>query len=155
MANSDFQLEISPHQSLSPRGFACLIGTVAAVNFTGGIVLWWLGAWPVIGFMGIDVALIWLGFRLSFRKGLKKERITITEHELLIERLASENVIETLNFARGFVQVFLEHDEGRNIVGRLWVRSKGRGHQIGAFLGAEERAALAQILKSNLARPKI
>ena len=72
-----FQLELIAHRSLSPSAFAVLFGSVAAINFLGGAVLWYVGAWPVVGFMGLDIALIWFGFHWSFNASLKKEKITI------------------------------------------------------------------------------
>jgi uncharacterized membrane protein len=50
---------LRPHRSLSPTGFWILMGVLAGVSFSAGTVFWLLGAWPVIGFMGLDVALTW------------------------------------------------------------------------------------------------
>ena len=50
-----FDAVILPHRSLSLRGFAILIGVVAAVNFTAGAYFMAKGAWPVLGFCGLEV----------------------------------------------------------------------------------------------------
>lgn len=126
------------------------MGLVATISTLLGFTYWWLGAWPVIGFFGIDVALVWLGFRWAFRKDSIVERITITESNLLFERYTGEKLAETLSFSRSFVQIVLEHDLERNIIGTLALGSRGKFHQFGAFLGAEERQAVAKILRSKL-----
>src|ERR1700740_2425949 len=119
-----FQLELIAHRSLSPSAFAVLFGSVAAINFLGGAVLWYVGAWPVVGFMGLDIALIWFGFHWSFNASLKKEKIIITRYEMRIERYFGDRVVEVLHFGIGFFQLELERDAERGTVGRLVVRSR-------------------------------
>jgi len=154
MEKPEFAVEIAPHRSLTPRGMVILLGSLAVLNFAAGTFMWWLGAWPVVGFMGLDVALIWFALKWSMRRAGRRERITVTEEELTIDRFVGDRRTENLSFARPFFQIVLERDEARDIVGRLAVRSKGRSHQIGSFLGAEERLELARALEQALLRPR-
>src|SRR4026209_2898607 len=62
-----FSAVLTPHRSLGPKGFMVLMGAVCAVSFGTGLLFYLLGAWPVIGFMGLDVALIYIAFRLNYR----------------------------------------------------------------------------------------
>ena len=57
-----------------------------------------------------------------------------------------------LEFARCFVRVVLDIDRRRDMVGPLTLRSAGRSHEIGRFLGGEERRAFAAALAAALAR---
>jgi uncharacterized membrane protein len=150
-----FSTTISPHRSLSPLGFAILLTVVAVLNLTVGIFFWYLGAWPVVGFMGLDVALIWLAFRWSYRRARRHENLLVTATDLQLSRFAENRLIERLTFPRGFVHVDIEHDVDRELIGRLYLRSRGRAYEIGSFLGAHERLALAQALNRALAAPKI
>ena len=50
-----FATSLSPHRSLSPEGFRWLIRGVVAANLVVGVPMLILGAWPVFGFMGLDV----------------------------------------------------------------------------------------------------
>src|SRR3546814_1874361 len=69
-----FDVELRPHRSLSPRGFLLLMALICAISFTGGLFFYLMGAWPVIGFMGADVLLIYLAFRINYRSGHLVER---------------------------------------------------------------------------------
>ena len=158
LANMDkpiFSATISPHRSLVPAGFAILLGTVALLNLIGGVVFWYVDAWPVVGFMGLDVTLIWLAFRWSYRRALRYEHLTVTRSELQLSRYARDQLLETLTFPRGFVHVDIEHDGDRDLTGRLLLRSRGKAYEVGSFLGAHERLALAEAIQKVLARPKI
>jgi uncharacterized membrane protein len=151
----DFCVTISPNRSLTATGLAILLGSIAALNLTGGIIFWYVGAWPVVGFMGLDVLLVWLAFRWNNRQALRSETVTITASELEFSRFFRGRLLERLVFPRTFVHVHIEHDDERELLGRLLLRSKGRAYELGSFLGAEERLALAHALEKALAKPKI
>ena len=150
-----FSVTIAPHRSLSPFGFAILLGVVAVLNLAVGFFFWYLGAWPVIGFMGVDVALIYLAFRWSYRRARRHEVLLVTATDLQLSRFAENRLIERISFPRGFVHVDLDHDHDRELVGRLYLRSRGHSHEIASFLGGHERLALAEDLNHALATPKI
>ncbi|MGH6874544.1 MAG: DUF2244 domain-containing protein [Aestuariivirgaceae bacterium] len=150
-----FSATISPHRSLSPLGFAILLAVVALLNLMGGLFFWYLGAWPVVGFMGLDVVLVWLAFRWSYRRAQRHENLLVTATDVQLSRFAQNRLIERLSFPRGFVHVDIEHDVDRELIGRLYLRSRGHAYEIGSFLGGHERLALADALSRALATPKI
>ena len=41
------------------------MGFIGAVSFVAGIAFAMIGAWPVLGFFGLDVALIWYAFNAT------------------------------------------------------------------------------------------
>lgn len=135
---------------------ALFLGGFAALNLIAGTLFWFAGAWPVMGFMGLDVLLVWLALRWNNRQALRSENVTLTANELQLCRFDPEGrLLEKLVFPRGFVQVDFERDEERELVGRLFLRSRGRAYELGSFLGANERLALARSLDKALATPKI
>jgi uncharacterized membrane protein len=150
-----FSITITPHRSLSPFGFAILLSVVAALNLAVGFFFWYLGAWPVVGFLGVDVALIYLAFRWSFRRAQRHECFLVTATDLELSRFAENRLIEHISFPRGFVHVDIENDHDRELVGRLYLRSRGHAYEIASFLGGHERLALAEALGRALATPKI
>ncbi len=79
---------LTPHRSLSPQGFVILMSVIAGFNFIVGLFFYVIGAWPVVGFMGLDVALIWWAFRANFADARRAEHIEITADELVLRRLA-------------------------------------------------------------------
>ena len=62
-----FSAIITPHRSLSAKGFVLVMALVGGMSFIGGMFFFWMGAWPVIGFLGLDVALVYWAFRANYR----------------------------------------------------------------------------------------
>ena len=144
---------LTPHRSLSRNGFLLIMGVIALVNFVIGFFFYLLGAWPVAGFAGLDVALIWWAFRANFSDGRRAERIEITPHELVLERKAHGRRTQVLRFLRRWLRIELDVDRGRDLIGGLYLRSQGSRTEIGKFLAPHERKDLAAALKSALASP--
>jgi uncharacterized membrane protein len=123
---------------------------LAAWSFVGGIVFLIVGAWPVLGFVGIDVALVWWAFKASYRDRRAHERLRLADGVLTVHRVDKRGVEERFTFPSYWLRVRLEEsDDGR---GTLVLSSHGRHLVVGAFLAPEERAALAADLSAALAR---
>ena len=73
-----FQTRITPHRSLDARGFRLLFALFAALCVASSILFVVLGAWPVAGFFGLDIALLYGAFRLSYRAARAYEDVTVT-----------------------------------------------------------------------------
>jgi uncharacterized membrane protein len=114
-----------------------------------------LGAWPIGGFAGLDVLLVWWAFRVNFADARKLERISITEHELVLEKLSEKHPPQQQRFVRRWVRVELEEDRDRELIGSLLLVSGGTRVAVGEFLAPEEKKTLASALKSALAIPRI
>jgi uncharacterized membrane protein len=142
---------LTPHRSLTREGFVALIAILVLLNFVGGLLFLVAGAWPITGFMGLDVLLIWLAFRRNFADGKRAERIHIDGDRVTLQRLSLMGRDETVEFNRRWLRVELEFDEAREIVGRLLFKYRGAATEIGAFLGAEERQSLSKELRLALA----
>ena len=59
MANAYFDLRLTPNRSFDRAHIWRVVGGVAVIFAVMGARLWVLGAWPVVPFMIIDVALLW------------------------------------------------------------------------------------------------
>jgi uncharacterized membrane protein len=155
MAQAANKFVLTPHRSLSRKGFLLIMGGIAGLNLIGGTVFWLLGAWPVVGFMGLDVLLIWWAFRANFAAARRAERIEVTDQELILERLLPGRPPLESRFVRGWVRVELEEDRERELIGRLYLNARHKRTEIGSFLSPAERKTLAGALKQALARPHI
>jgi uncharacterized membrane protein len=153
--NKAWQATLTPHRSLTRQGFLGVMILVAAVNLLVGGLFMAIGAWPVAGFAGLDVLIIWWAFRVNFADGRQLERISITEHELVLDRIRKDMPQEQQRFVRRWVRVELEEDRERELIGRLLLVSGATTVSIGDFLAPEERKTLASALKSALAIPRI
>lgn len=150
-----WEATLTPHRSLNRRGFHVLMGLVLLVNVIVAGMFVALGAWPIAGFAGLDVLLVWWAFRVNFADARKLERISITEHELVLDRESERHPPEQQRFVRRWVRVELEEDRERELIGRLLLVSGRSRIAVGEFLGPEERKTLAEALKSALAIPRI
>src|SRR5712671_3378683 len=82
-----FDAVLQPHRSLSPTGFWILMAAVTGLSFAAGIAFLLMGAWPIFGFFGLDVALLYLAFRLNYRSGRLVETVRLTDRQLTVRRL--------------------------------------------------------------------
>ena|SRR5436190_11899621 len=154
-SSQNFRATLRPYRSLSRKGFVILMAVLIGLNFAAGTAFYLLGAWPIAPFLGLDVALVWWAFRKSYSEALKEERIEVTEHELVLRRFDHDKQREELHFTRGWVQVELEEDRARELIGGLYLRFRGERTEIGRFLGAHERQAFAGLLRGALVKPHI
>ena len=94
-----FSARVTPHRSLNRTGFLVLMTFIGAVSFVAGIAFWMMGAWPVFGFFGLDVLVIYWAFRTNFRSADATEDIMLTPSELRVRRVSHRgHLIEwTLN----------------------------------------------------------
>ena len=145
-----FDAILMPHRSLPRWGYALLIGGLAGALGLIGLAFWGLGAWPVSGFCGLEVVLVWGAFELNYRSGRVFETLCLDDRILHIARVQPSGRTATWTFEPGWVRVAVVpfgHDHNR-----LVVASHGKRVHIGAFLSDEERSDLADALNGALIR---
>lgn len=149
-----FDAELRPHRSLSPRGFLLLMAVVCAISFTGGLLFFLMGAWPVIGFLGADVLLIYLAFKINYRSGRLVERLYLTRDSLTVSRIGPGRRSRTWEFQPYWLQVVFDDKAMANERSDcpLILRSHGRSVAVGSFLTRQERGEVAGALRAALSR---
>ena len=143
-----FKAVLTPNQSLSRSGFLIFMAAIGLLSFAIGLAFWWIGAWPVLGFFGLDLALIYLAFRLNFRAGRAAEMIEITPRELILTRYEPSGRTSRTDFNAYWVRVRLDELPGGRTVLRL--ASHGRSVICGSFLTDDERRDFAEVLAGEL-----
>jgi uncharacterized membrane protein len=141
---------LRPHRSLGRRGTTRIVLVVAGVWFVVGLAFGLMGAWPVLPFLGVEVLLLLVLFRLNLRAGNACEAINLTPRALTVRRTDHWGQQSLVSFPPQWLQVNLEPLAGRD--NRLELRSHGRSLTIASFLPAHERAELALALRRALAR---
>src|SRR5271166_2517423 len=140
-----FDATLSPHRSLPPRGFFWVMAVLAGVSFGASVGFVLLGAWPVTGFFGLDVALVYLAFRLSYRSARQSETIRLADDAFTVERVSVRGVRRNWCFQPFWVRVIIE--ERPDASNRLIVASHGRSLVIGDFVPPATRHELAVTLR--------
>ena len=143
-----FATTVAPYRSLPPRSLAWIMVGLAAFAFCSGIGFVLAGAWPVTGFFGFDIALLYLAFRLSYRSARQRESLRLTQEALDVERVGVHGERQQWRLEPTWLRVTI--DENRQGRGRLLLSSRGRTIGLGAFLGSEDRHRLADDLKAAL-----
>lgn len=141
-----FDAELRPHRSLDPRGFVLLMTAVCIVSFTAGMGFFLAGAWPVIGFLGVDVLLIYLAFRINYRSGGIRETLRLTPGGLEVVRQARQGARQSWKFQSAWLQVQAAGGRGKG----LRLRSHGKSLVVGSFLTPRECDELARALQQAL-----
>jgi uncharacterized membrane protein len=143
-----FRAILHPHRSLGPRGFLVLMLAIGCVSFVTGMVFLAMGAWPVFGFFGLDVALVYVAFKLNYRSGRLYELIELTPAALTVTRVHPSGKRESFDFNPYWVRVLVaEGPQGRT---DLRLTSHGRELSFGSFLTDDERREFSDALTGAL-----
>lgn len=148
-----FEAHLTPHRSLSPRHFRLLmiVFSLAATVSSAPFVL--LGAWPVAGFMGLDILLLYTAFRLNFDAARAYEDIILTPLELMLAKVSARGGRKEFRFNPVWVRLDREEHAEFGLL-RLALRSKGRSVEVAGFLGPAAKADFASGLTSALAEAR-
>lgn len=148
-----FAATLTPHRSLTPTGKRVVIGLVAALALVPGIVFYAAGAWPVVGFMGLDVLAIWGALSLSSRGGKAHEVITLWPTSLELKKVDPKGIEEVLSFLPKTVKFVIDRDYNERVTA-LWLKVDARKVPLGAFLSAEEKLSLSKVFGTALRKAR-
>jgi uncharacterized membrane protein len=145
---AQFDAVLYPNRSLGTAGFAVLMLGIVVVSACVGAGFFMIGAWPVTGFLGLDVLLIYLAFRWNYREGRRAEFIRLDRDGLTVRRVTPAGRQGEWRFEPYWVQVRMDdpprHDS------QLSLSSHGRELTVGAVLSPGERLEVARELRSAL-----
>jgi uncharacterized membrane protein len=148
-----FAATITPHRSLDSTGFLILMLAISGLSFVSGVVFLVLGAWPVFGFLGLDVLLVYVAFRANFRAARAYEQVTVTAGELIVRKVSHRGAVREWTLNPLWVRLDrIVHEEFG--IERLFLVSRGRRLSIASFLGPDEKASFARALAAALGEAK-
>jgi uncharacterized membrane protein len=143
-----FPRALTPHRSLGPTGFPGSDGGARRHQLRHGLVFYLAGAWPVMGFFGLDVALVYLAFRLNYRSGRLYETVDLTPAQLTWTRVHPSGRREQFDCNPYWARVSLrEWPDGRT---DLRIVSQGKELAFARFLTDDERRDFAEALRGAL-----
>jgi uncharacterized membrane protein len=144
-----FSALLTPHRSLNRTGFLVLMTFLSVVSFVAGLAFLMMGAWPVFGFFGLDVLVIYWAFRVNFRRGNATEEIRVTATELRVRRVSHRGHV--VEWVLNPLWVRLDQKSHAEFgIEKLYLVSKGRHVSIASFLGPDEKASFAKALTAAL-----
>ena len=146
-----FEAICTPPRSLGARGEAVIAGCVLTASAGVAVVFLVLGAWPVVGFTGLEAALVLAMMRLYRRWSRRAtEVVVLTPDRLLIRRTDARGRQQDLEMDPYWARLSLEERPGR--VSALLLRQRRRCVEIGRLLGEEQKRDLADALGAALRR---
>lgn len=148
-----FSAVLTPHRSLSQRGFVIVMIFVSLISFIAGLAFWLKGAWPVFGFFGLDVLAIYWAFKINFARAAAREEISVTPSALRLRRISHRGDIMEWTFNPLWVRLDQEIHEEFGIE-RLYLSSRRQRVAVAGFLGPDEKASFAKALTSALIAAK-
>src|SRR5262245_5532237 len=139
---------LEPPRSLSPRGFSRVMLALGSLSFLFGIGFLANGAWPITGFMGLEVLALWLVFRISFRKQLARTYVRVTAEDVLVRKVDGWGRERRACLASPFARV--EYDHAADGPNALRLASSSTAYALGEFLTPKERESFARRLDQAL-----
>ena len=148
-----FSAVLTPNRSLSPTGFLIFMIVLGGLSFASGMIFLLAGAWPVFGFFGLDVLLVYWAFRINYRSARAYEVVTVTPSELTVRKVSYHGRVR--QWRLNPVWVRLHRDEHQEFgIERLFLVSRGRKLPVATFLGPKEKESFASALSAAIGEAK-
>jgi uncharacterized membrane protein len=148
-----FTASLTPNRPLTPRGLRIVVAVTAALAAIPGLVFLAMGAWPVVGLMGLDVLALWWALSAAARRATASEEVTLWPDRLEIRRIAEGGRVWQTRFDPFSVRLVVDRDAAKR-VHRVGLRSRDRSVEIARFLGADDKASFARALDVALYRAR-
>lgn len=148
-----FQALLTPHRSLGRTGFTILMAALMFGWLVTGAIFLSHGAWPVFGFFGLDVLLVYVCFKLNYRAARAREEVSVSRTSLDIRKVAPSGRSEAHHFNPFWTRFKVARHEEIGIT-RMAVEGEGRSVAIGSFLNPDDRESFANAFSRALATAK-
>jgi uncharacterized membrane protein len=148
-----FSARLTPHRSLSRRGVWMVVALAGALALIPGFVFVAMGAWPVIGFMGLDVLAVAWAMHASFKGGKRSEQVTLWKDRLELVSTGAKGVATSKSFDPRSVRLVIERDFNEHTTGLL-LRAGGVDTPVGSFLHPDDLSSFGKALGSALRRAR-
>ena len=135
-----------PNRSLGVAGRRWVLGAIAATTFGVAAGATAFGAWPVMPFAGLEIALLAFAFRVLGWHDADFERLEIGEHEVRVEARDARSVTRFVAH-RPWARVLMRE---RGACCTLRLVYAGRTEPLGRLLSDEGRRQLAESLRGRL-----
>lgn len=148
-----FEALLTPHRSLGRRGFTVLMIVFAGLCLINGFIFLMAGAWPVFGFCGLDIALLFGAFWLNYRSARAREEVSVSRTRLEIRKFAPSGRRTDFLFNPFWARFRVARKEEFGIIG-MQVSGEGRTTDVGSFLNPDDRETFASAFSGALAKVK-
>jgi uncharacterized membrane protein len=142
------KLRLEPSKSLRPEGANLILVILGGFGLVISGSFMVFGAWPVFGFMALDVLLICIAFQAQYRRSNRGQEITISNDKIEIKYFKGGVCVKTILLNKYWAK--LEQFNCFNRRSKLMFSSHGKFSEIGEFLSLKEKQKLVADLKPLL-----
>ncbi len=136
-----------PHRSLSLKAFKLMLLAMIAVNLAVAVFFGAQGAFPVAGFLGLDVLALWRAFRWNYRSGQAAEYVRIAPGAVHVAAVDRKGAATHWVLNPVWARVMRD---GRGVL----IREREGQMRLGAFLSPKECDGFASALSLALSKAK-
>jgi len=148
-----FEAVLSPYRSLGRLGFVILMSITTVITAVHMVIFAKVGAWPVFAFFGLDLALLFGAFWLSYRSGRTREFIHMSRTDLNVRKVAPSGRSVEHQFNPFWTRFNIARHDEIGITG-MRISSRGQQTEIGSFLNPDDKESFASAFQRALATIK-
>jgi len=148
-----FEALLTPYRSLGQTGFRVLMGAMLCCWLFVCILFWSIGAWPIIGFFGLDVLMIYLAFRWNYRSANAREEISVSRAALHIRKYEASGKMTTYLFHPFWARFNVARKPDIGITA-MRVESRTDSVPVGGFLNPDDRESFATAFGNALSEAR-
>ena len=148
-----FEALLTPYRSLGRHGFYILMGALISCWLFVGILFLSIGAWPIFGFFGLDVLLVYLAFRWNYRAARAREEISVSRSALQIRKYEASGKMTTHLFNPFWTRFNVARKPDIGIT-TMCVESRENSVLVGGFLNPDDRENFAAAFGNALSEAR-
>ena len=141
-----FDTTLYPNSSLNKFKLKYIFIFLILIIFFLSIYFFLIGAWPVSGFLGLDILLFYLAFRASYSDSKVRERVLLRK-KLLIFKVFSNGLVKKYYLEPTWIKIIIKTRNNRS---SLILSSKGKAVSLGSFLNKSELVSFTHELRQAL-----
>ena len=144
-SNSNYLITLSPNSSLTGIYRIIFLASISFICVGIATVFYFFGAYLILPFAGIEIAILLIAFYLSFKWSSRKELIYISQEVVKIEKGIHKAEYLWEEF-RTFTSFQIEKDANKSL--KLSFRSKGDDVIVGDFLNEDDKNSLINEIRN-------
>lgn len=149
-----FKAMIHPHRSMGAEARRLVITLVAIAGIISSIPFMVIGAWPVAGYFGLDVLLLFIAFRVNQKRAADREEVIVTPLELSLRRITHKGQAAEWRFNPAWVRIERGREDEEYGLQALSIVSGGTRVSVARDLSPRERADFARAFEAGLAQAR-
>lgn len=130
------------------------MGALGLLAFTIGLGFFLMGAWPVIGFLGLELLVVWGAFKLNYRAAQRRQTLTADTENFEVANTYPNGTTESQTVSTAWAKLSVTPSEepapNARIRKQVSIASHGVHVPIGEFLHPAETAGLAREVQGML-----